>query len=83
MEDWQQRIENKIDKMADAIIDLARMEERMVTLFNRMNTYDKRQDEISHRVAGIEKELARGAFVEKLIWLFLASVVGLLVGYFK
>ena len=33
------RIEGKLDKLSDAVIALARMEERMVTLFNRMGKY--------------------------------------------
>ena len=31
------RIENKLDKLSEAVVQLARMEERLVTLFNRMN----------------------------------------------
>ena len=32
-----ERIEKKLDEMSKAIISLARMEERMVTLFKRMD----------------------------------------------
>jgi len=49
MEDWQYRIEAKIDKMSDAIVSMARMEERMVTLFKRMDMYDERQNEVGRR----------------------------------
>jgi len=37
MEDWQVRMEHKIDRLSEAVVQLARMEERMVTLFNRMD----------------------------------------------
>lgn len=37
------RIEQKLDKLSEAVISLARMEERIIILFNRMDTYDARQ----------------------------------------
>ena len=36
------RIEQKLDKLADAVVSLARMEERMLTLFKRMDSHDTR-----------------------------------------
>ena len=47
------RIEGKLDKLSDAVIALARMEERMVTLFNRMNKYEEKQDELEDKVVDI------------------------------
>ena len=38
------RLEEKIDRLSDAVVSLARMEERMITLFNRMDKYEKHQD---------------------------------------
>lgn len=32
------RIEEKLDKVSEAIVSLARMEERMITLFKRMDS---------------------------------------------
>jgi hypothetical protein len=31
------RLEEKIDRLSEAVVSLARMEERMITLFNRMD----------------------------------------------
>lgn len=76
MEDWQARIERKIDQMSDAIVSLARMEERMITLFKRMDMYDERQNEIGKRVGDIEKSIAGSAWVERVMWLVIAAVVG-------
>jgi len=36
MEDWQVRMEHKIDRLSEAVVQLARMEERMVTLLLRL-----------------------------------------------
>lgn len=47
------RIEDKIDKLSDAMIDLARAEEKLINIdkansqhFERMNHFSKRMDEI-------------------------------------
>jgi hypothetical protein len=48
------RIEEKLDKVGEAIISLARMEERMITLFKRMDMYDQQQSALESRVSNIE-----------------------------
>ena len=55
------RIEEKLDKVGEAIISMARMEEKMITLFNRMDTYDKKQSEVEKRLGGVEQALANTA----------------------
>jgi len=71
------RIEQKLDKLSEAVVSLARMEERIITLFNRMDSYDARQLNLEDRVADVERvSVGRGAIfklVDKLIWI----VVGL------
>jgi hypothetical protein len=67
------RIEQKLDKMADAIVSLARMEERMVTLFKRMDSYDQKQDNLDDRVITLEQTSnTRGvvfSWGERLVWI--------------
>lgn len=53
-EDRLVRIEEKLDKMSEAIVSLARMEERMITLFKRMDTYDNQQASLGERVTKVE-----------------------------
>lgn len=48
------RIEGKLDKMSEAIVSLARMEERMITLFKRMDSYDAQQTTVTERLAKVE-----------------------------
>lgn len=58
-----ERLESKVDRMSDAIVSLARMEERMVTLFNRMDRYDADQRDALRRVAELERlTIGRGHF---------------------
>lgn len=67
------RIEQKLDKMADAIVSLARMEERMITLFRRMDNYETTQAKVDERVNKLEKiSTTRGVVIsglERLFWI--------------
>lgn len=51
------RIELKLDKLAEAVVQLARMEERLVTLFNRMDSWETRQLKLESRVDDIKTEV--------------------------
>lgn len=68
-----ERIEQKLDDMSKAIVSLARMEERMVTLFKRMDIYDDAQDKLAERVAKIEKVSGADGvtlrFLERIFWI--------------
>ena len=72
------RIEEKLDKVGEAIISLARMEERMITLFKRMDMYDQQQAALESRVTNVEMKNASAAWIERVIWL----VIGAMVVYF-
>jgi hypothetical protein len=69
------RIEEKLDKVGEAIISLARMEERMITLFRRMDNYDQNQTAIEGRVNKIEVAHASSAWVERIVWLIVGGLV--------
>ena len=75
------RIEQKLDKLADAVVSLARMEERMITLFKRMESYENRQADLEERVTDVEKTSAtRGAvfrLVDKTVWIVIGIVAAL------
>ena len=82
------RIEQKLDKLSEAVVSLARMEERMITLFNRMDGYDIRQSNIEDRVSEVEKiTVSRGAvfrLVDKLIWIVVGLVTAVIIeGFLK
>jgi len=80
------RIEQKLDKLSEAVVSLARMEERIITLFNRMDTYDTRQLNMEDRVAEIERiSVGRGAIfklVDKLIWIVVGLSAAVLIESF-
>lgn len=76
------RIEAKLDKMSEAITTLARMEERMITLFKRMDTLDATQDDQGDRLRKIEGKVGNNGqalrFAERLFWIVLAAGVSYL-----
>ena len=73
------RIEEKLDKVGEAIISLARMEERMITLFNRMDSYDRRQNIVEERVTKVEVANATSNekvhWVDKFVWILIAALI--------
>lgn len=73
------RIENKLDQLADAVVQLARMEERMISLFNRMDEYDKKMGKITDRVDKVETDTTRNrsalAFAERIFWVLFTAAV--------
>lgn len=68
------RIEEKLDKVGEAVVSLARMEERMITLFNRMDNYDKKQTSMEERLGKVELNQASNAWVERIVWLAVGAI---------
>ena len=86
-EDRLQRMEDKIDRMSQAIVAMARMEERMITVFKRLDAFDETAKKIDARMDEAEKQaIARGqkiAFAERLFWMVLSGAVGLAFIYLR
>ena len=80
-----ERIEKKLDDMSEAIVALARMEERMVSLFKRMDSYDKSQARNIERLEKLEKVQGVNGqtlrFAERVFWIIISAAVGYL--FFK
>lgn len=78
-EDRLTRIESKLDQLAAAMVTMARMEEKMVTLFKRMDKYEEGQSSLASKLHDIERSSVRtGAFgyvADKLIWIIAGAAV--------
>lgn len=88
MEDLRlSRIESKLDKLADAVVSLARMEERMLTLFKRIEQYEDRQQKLEDRVSDIEKDDAGKdsifSVINRSIWLVAGIAIAFLFDIMK
>ena len=77
-----ERIENKLDEVGKAIVALARMEERMITLFKRMDTLDAEQTAHGRRLTLVESKVGNNGqalrFAERVFWIVATSGVGYL-----
>jgi len=73
------RIEGKLDKLSEAVVSLARMEERMVTLFNRMGKYEEKQEGLEHRIDEVEDSIisnnATLRFAERVFWIVATAAI--------
>lgn len=83
MDEWQNRMEQKIDRLSDAVIQLARMEERMITLFNRMDAYDKQHEKLDERVSDLETtSTERGTTLDtagRAFWLIVGAAISFIL----
>lgn len=74
------RIEDKLDKLSHAVVTLARMEERMITLFKRMDHYDDESKLVWERVRRLDHiTTSRGQklhFMERIWWIVATAAVG-------
>lgn len=74
-----ERIEKKLDQMGEAIIALARMEERMITLFKRMDSLDQEQTQQGRRLQLMEGKVGNNGqtlrFAERVFWIVVAAGV--------
>lgn len=92
-----ERIEQTLDKLSDVVVQQARMQEQLVTLFKRMDRYDREQAELADRygkehshltekVALLERlSIGRGIFfrsLDKAIWLVAGCLVAAAVALF-
>jgi hypothetical protein len=77
------KLGDKIDELTKVVTTMARIEERMVSLFKRMDRYDTAQAGLDDRLTEVEKvSTKRGAIyhiIEKGFWL----AVGGAIAYFS
>ena len=77
-----ERIESKLDEVGRAIVALARMEERMITLFKRMDSLDVEQTAHGRRLTLVENRVGSNGqalrFAERLFWIVATAAVGLI-----
>ena len=75
------RMETKLDKLSEAVAEMARMAERLLTIFKRLEHMDAAFKKYDDRVDEIEKQaLIRDqkiACAERLFWMVVTGAVGL------
>ena len=75
------RLEDKLEKLSKAVYAIARMEERVLSVFRRLENIDGSIKKMDNRVDEIENQaLIRGqkiVFAERLFWMVVTGAVGL------
>lgn len=80
------RIENKLDQLTEAMVAMARAEEKIASLqsdqnnlFERMNRHSEKLDDIQRLVDDNHRTIS---IINKLFWVITVAVVGSLVAQF-
>ena len=79
-------MENKIDELTKVVTSMARIEERMITLFKRMETYEFRHDSLDGRIGEVERTITKTGVVdtvlEKGFWVVVGGGIAFVVKVF-
>lgn len=77
------RIEEKIDKLSDAMISLARAEEKLIAIeknnhanFERMNRFSQKLDVIEKKVEDNTKTIS---IINRLFWVGVTTIAAMIV----
>lgn len=76
MEDRLSRVEKKIDTLQEAIVSLARVEERLVTVFNRQSHIEAKVEMIDSKVDQLSEGMVSSHLVERLVWVVIVAAIG-------
>ncbi len=80
------RIEEKIDKLSDAMISLARAEEKLIAIENNHNNHFERMNKFSQKLDAIEKKVDDNArtvqIINSIVYLVAVATVGVVIDYF-
>ena len=81
------RIKEKLDKLFEAVISMVRIEERMISVFKRLDRVDEGFNKSDKRMDELEQtSIKRGqtiAFAERLFWIILTGAAGLVFVYLR
>lgn len=69
------RLETRLERIETVLVSIARMDERLITLFKRMDRYDGEQAAMARKLAELERvTIGRGVFFR---WLDRGGVAAL------
>ena len=77
-----EKIEIKLDRLADAVVSIARIEERVATVLKQNDRFFTRMDKIEQRLEEVEAQADvnsnTGRFIERFMWIIVAASIGLI-----
>ena len=82
-----ERIEEKLDKLSDTVSDLARIEERMLSVFKRLDRHEKRLDDQEDDLKNLSNSVLLNSktntSIERLFWVIITATASVVVYMFK
>lgn len=82
-----ERIEEKLDKLSDTVSDLARIEERMLSVFKRLDRHEKRLDDQEDDLRTLSNNVIINSktttSIERLFWVIITATASAVVYMFK
>ena len=79
-------IEKKIDKLSDAMISLARTEEKMLAMEQNNRNHFERMNRFSEKLDIIERRVTENAhtvdIINKIAWVATATLIGAIIKMF-
>lgn len=80
------RIEQKIDKLADAMVSLARTEEKIMSMEKENHNHFERMNRFSEKLDNVERKVNENAHtvnvINKVAWIVCAAVIGAIIKFF-
>ena len=79
-------IEKKIDKLSDAMISLARTEEKILSMEQNNRNHYERMNRFSEKLDNIERKVNENAhtvdIINKIAWVATATLIGAIIKMF-
>ena len=76
MDDRLGRVEAKIDIMQEAIVSLARVEERLLTVFSHQQAMEGKIGELDQKVDTLNENMISSRILERIIWTGIVAAIG-------
>ena len=74
-----EKIEEKLDDLKDAMVSLARSEEKILAIQEQVANQTERLNRHSEKLDKVERMAIRNEFASKIVWAVLIAVVGSVV----
>lgn len=80
-----QRIENKLDQLSELVGQIARVDERVVSIHKRLDRHEKRLDWLEEQKRDLESVVQQGSAASKLYeragWIVFSAIVAFIATY--
>ena len=77
MDDRLARLESKIDKLQEAVVSLARVEEQLVSVYSRQTSIENQINTLENKTEKLGEQVIQSRIIERLVWLGLAGAIGM------